>query len=142
MRASLQMLTIRKTDLQRIYEHCDREYPNEACGILAGKDGRVLKVYSLASEKTSPISYHVDSKEHFRVLQEMREAGMGLVGIYHSHPDVPAFPSSIDVELAYYPEAVYAIVTLLDRMVPVIKGYTIVSGNVTEVLLNIVTEAA
>lgn len=134
------MLTIKKTDLQKIYEHCDRVYPNEACGILAGRDNRVQKVYTLLSEMPSPTFYQIDSKEHFRVIREMRDTGIDLVSIYHSHPGGPAFPSSTDVELAYYPEAVYVIVSLMDRKNPVAKGYNIVEREITEVPLDIIPE--
>ena len=134
------MLTIKKTDLQSIYEHCDSVYPNEACGILAGRNNRVQKVYTLVSEMPSPTFYQIDSKEHFRVIREMREAGIDLVSIYHSHPGGPAFPSATDVDLAYYPEAVYLIVSLMDRQNPVAKGYNIIKGEITEVPLNIIPE--
>jgi proteasome lid subunit RPN8/RPN11 len=135
------MLTIQKVDLDLIFQHCDREYPNEACGVLAGNAGKVNKVFSLASDMPSPQFYRIDSKEHFRVLREMREQGLELVGIYHSHPSVGAYPSGQDVELAFYTEAVYMIVSLLDRKNPVVRGYRIVTGDITEVLLDITTEA-
>jgi len=134
------LLTIKKTDLQCIYEHCNSVYPNEACGILAGRDNKVQKVYTLVSEIPSPAFYQVDSKEHFRVIREMREAGIDLVSIYHSHPGGPPFPSSTDVDLAYYPEAVYVIVSLMDRQNPVAKGYNIIKGEITEVPLSIIPE--
>ena len=134
------MLTIKETDLRIIYEHCDRVYPNEACGILAGRDNKVQKVYTLVNERLSPTFYQVDSKEHFRVIREMREADIDLLSIYHSHPGGPAFPSSTDVDLAYYPEAVYVIVSLMDRRNPVAKGYNIVEGKIMEVQLDIISE--
>jgi len=134
------MLTIHKNDLQLLFQHCEREYPNEACGILAGKDRRVEKVYSLTSEVPSPAFYRIDASDHFRVIREMRAAGTDLLGIYHSHTAGPAFPSVTDVELAFYPEAVYVIVSLMDRTHPAAKGYSIVDGNIAEVLLNIVDE--
>lgn len=134
------MLSIKKADLQAIYEHCDREYPNEACGILAGKDNRVDKVYSLVSEDPSPTFYRIDSKEQFRVMKEMRQAGLELAGIYHSHTGSQAYPSATDVGLAYYPEVIYLIVTLLDRKNPAVRGFTIIEGKITEVRLNIISE--
>jgi proteasome lid subunit RPN8/RPN11 len=134
------MLVIKKNDLQIIRDHCDREYPNEACGILAGRGNEVKKVYSLASEKPSPAFYRIDSKEQIRVDKEMRDAGMQLVGIYHSHTASPAYPSSTDVELAYYPEAVYVIVSLMDRKDSLVKGYTIVEGKITEVPVDVISE--
>jgi len=134
------MFTIQKADVRIIFDHCDREYPNEACGILAGRGTTVEKVYALTNENPSPTFYQIDGQEQFRVLREMREAGRDLVGIYHSHPAGRAYPSSTDVELAFYPEAVYVIVSLIERRDPCMKGYSIVDGNVTEVPLNITME--
>ncbi len=134
------MLIIRKDDLQQVFEHCNAEYPNEACGILAGRGGRVEKVYSLVSENPSPTFYRIDSKEQFRVMKELRQTGSDLVGIYHSHTGSQAYPSAMDVSLAYYPEAVYLIVTLMDRKDPKAKAYTIVEGTITEAELSIISE--
>jgi len=134
------VLTITRDDYEHMVEHCRREHPNEACGILAGSDGRIDKVYSLVNENPSPAFYRIDSKEQFRVFREMRETGRELIGIYHSHTGSPAFPSGTDVELAYYPEAVYVIVSLMDRKNPVVKGYNICEGKISEVLLDIVSE--
>jgi len=131
------MLFLKRSDLQKIYDHCDREYPNEACGMLAGRDNKVEMVYSLKSERPSSTFYRIDSKEHFRVIREMREAGRELIGIYHSHIDSPAYPSFTDVELAYYPEAVYVIVSLMDKNNPNVKGYFICEGSITEVPFSI-----
>jgi len=35
-----------------------------------------------------------------------------LLGVYHSHPRTPAYPSVSDVEMAFYPEAYYFIISL------------------------------
>jgi proteasome lid subunit RPN8/RPN11 len=134
------MLTLKKDDVQAILEHCDREYPNEACGILAGSGSKVEKVYSLTSENPSPTFYQIDSHEQFRVLREMQEEEKELVGIYHSHPSGLPYPSSTDVELAFYPDAVYVIVSLIERRNPCMKGYTILDGVITEVPLSTVAE--
>jgi [CysO sulfur-carrier protein]-S-L-cysteine hydrolase len=131
------------TDLESIINHCRREYPNEACGILAGAAGRVEKVYPVRNARPSPVSYEMDPEEQFRVMKDIRDAGFAMVGIFHSHPASPAYPSGIDVEKAYwpetlfpnYPEAVYVIVSLMDRRHPVVKGFSIVEGTVNEVLL-------
>ena len=67
----------------------------------------------------------------------MREAGKELIGIYHSHTGSPAYPSPTDVTLAYYPEAVYVIVSLMNRKNPDVKGYIICEDAITEVPMNI-----
>jgi len=139
-------LTIRKKDLDQIVDHCNSCLPDEACGILAGGDGRVEKVYRMTSARPGPASYEMDPGEQFRVLKDIRQSGRALVGIYHSHPGNPAYPSGIDVEKAYwpgtlfpnYPGAVHVIVSLMDRLNPAVKGYTIDKGEVAEVALQVV----
>jgi len=131
------MLNIRRSDLQKIFAHCESEYPNEACGILSGSDNKVDTVYSLLNENPSPTFYRIDSKDHFRVIREMREKGKELIGIYHSHTGSQAYPSPTDVQLAYYPAAVYVIVSLMNRKNPDVRGYIICENAITEVPLNI-----
>ena len=105
----LSVLKITGTDYERILKHCRDEYPNEACGILAGHNGTVEKIYLMKNAEPSPSFYIMEPQEQFRVMKEMRQAGLNLVGIYHSHTGSQAYPSATDVSLAYYPEAVYLI---------------------------------
>ena len=133
------MLVLKNADLQKIYEHCEREYPNEACGILAGHQGMVKKIYSMTNAEPSPAFYVMDPQEQFRVMKEMRQTRLELVGIYHSHTGSQAYPSATDVSLAYYPEAVYLIVTLLDRKLPASRGFSIIEGKITEVRVEVVS---
>ena len=128
-------------DLETIIDHCRRELPNEACGILGGRTGRVEAVHPVQSTCPSPVRYVMDPREQLRALDEISRAGGELVGIYHSHPDGPATPSSIDLEgacwpgttLPNYPGAVQLIVSLRDRGAPVVKGYAPSAGTFTEV---------
>jgi len=126
------MLTIKKTDLQKIFDHCDREYPSEACGIMAGRSGHVDKVYTMTNAEPSPSFYLMDPQEQFRVMKEIRQEGMELVGIYHSHTHTEAYPSKTDVELAFYPEALYFIVSLQKVKAPVIRAFRINDGRIVE----------
>ncbi|MEK6744832.1 MAG: M67 family metallopeptidase [Nitrospirota bacterium] len=137
------MLTITKSDLARILDHCLAGYPNEACGILGGRDGMVEKVYRMTNARPGPTTYEMDPEEQFRVMKDIREADLAMVGMYHSHPGGHAYPSSVDVERAYwpgtrlpnYPSAVYVIVSLLDRANPAVRGYRIDEGTVSEISL-------
>ena len=56
-----------------------------------------------------------------------------LIGIFHSHVSSPAYPSATDVRLAFYPEAVYFLVSLARERERELRGYTIVDGNIEEV---------
>ncbi len=92
----------------------------------------------MANAEPSPAFYVMEPHEQFRVMKEMRQAGLELVGIYHSHTGSQAYPSAMDVSLAYYPEAVYLIVTLLDRKLPASRGFSIVEEVITEVHIEVV----
>lgn len=99
--------------LQMIMEHCLDEKPYEACGILTGRNGQVLHAYATDNAKQSPVYYEVDPDQQERVLREMERRGERLIGIYHSHPTAPAFPSANDIRQAvHYPEAIRLIVSL------------------------------
>lgn len=139
------MLEISRPDLEAIIDHCRGAYPNEACGILGGKEGTVEKVYRMRNVRPSPVSYEMDAEEQLRIMKDIRQEGHTLMGIFHSHPRSPAYPSGVDVEKAYwpgtlfpsYPEAVYVIVSLMERQ-PVVKGFSILEGSVREVQLSVV----
>lgn len=139
------MLNISCSDLQRILDHCSAAYPDEACGILAGRDGRVEKVYLMRNARPSPVSYEMEAEEQLGVMKDIRAAGLVLVGIFHSHINSAAYPSSIDVEQAYwpgtlfpnFPEAVYVIASFRDRTAPVVKGFLIRDKDVAEVAVQV-----
>ena len=115
-----------------IVKHAHAEVPNECCGLLAGKNGSVLEVFRCDSTEKSPYRYYLDPKDQIRVMREMDRKGWELVGIYHSHTHTEAFPSKTDVELAFYPEALYFIVSLHDRHAPVIRAFRITDGQIAE----------
>lgn len=128
--------------------HAQREYPNEACGLLAGKacpepfafaqdrlrrrDGRVEKVYQMTNAEHSPVTYRLDPEEQYRAFIEIEEEGWELLAIYHSHSHSPAYPSVTDLELAFYPDSLYLIISLADRARPIIRAFRIVEGAIEE----------
>jgi len=117
--------------------HCRACYPNEACGILAGTGNRVTRVYPMSNAEPTPVSYFMQPKEQLRVMKELRQEGLAMVAIFHSHPQSPAYPSVKDISLAFYPEALYVIVGLMNREAPAIKAYSIIDGVVKETLFEI-----
>jgi proteasome lid subunit RPN8/RPN11 len=94
--------------------HAKAEWPTECCGLLAGKDGVVNKIYKLGNQDGSRVSYLADPHQQLRAFEEMEDLGIELLAIYHSHPDTESYPSQIDMEKAFYPEALYVIISLKD----------------------------
>lgn len=128
-------LTIPQNLIERLLDHCRSAIPNEACGMLAGSDGVVRHLYEIKNVEPSPVSYLMDPREQFNIMKDMRQKGARLIAIYHSHPQSPAYPSAKDIGLAFYDDAVYIIVSLIDIEQPEVRGYRIVEGNVREVAL-------
>lgn len=131
------MLILKKEFLEGIFNHSKREFPNECCGILAGKDGRVAKIYETTNIDKSPSTYFMEPKEQLEVMKEIRNQGWEMIGIYHSHVASPAYPSAHDVELAFYPEASYVIITLEDEAHPQIRSFKIVGAKIEKEELKI-----
>lgn len=126
------MIAIRKKLFEEILSHLDREYPNEGCGLLSGKDGEVLRVYPIRNIEQSPVSYLMDPREELEFFREIRKDNSGLAGIYHSHPTSEAYPSEKDKALAVYEEAFYLIVSLKDRNRPVARVFWLREGKIEE----------
>lgn len=126
------MLILKKDLLQQMLGQIREEFPNEACGVLAGKNGIAEKVYEMTNVDKSPSMFLMGAKEQLKVMKDIRNLGLEMVGIYHSHVASQAYPSVRDVELAFYPEASYVIVSLRAKDNPSIRSFKIKEGKITE----------
>jgi proteasome lid subunit RPN8/RPN11 len=130
-------LSLPRTFADAIIVQARSEHPNEACGLLAGSNGTASKIFPMTNAERSPVIYRIDPKEQLRVFNEIEGHGLELVGIYHSHTRSPAYPSDTDVRQAFYPDAVYLIVSLADRERPDLRGFRITDGKVAEIQLEL-----
>ncbi|MGH9323003.1 MAG: Mov34/MPN/PAD-1 family protein [Vicinamibacteria bacterium] len=130
-------LRLPKSFADAIITQSRAEHPNEACGLLAGTSGEATKLFRMANAERSPVIYRMEPSEQLRVFNEIEDAGLDLVGIYHSHTRSPAYPSATDVAQAYYSEAVYLIVSLQDENQPDLRAFRINEGKVTEIDLEL-----
>jgi [CysO sulfur-carrier protein]-S-L-cysteine hydrolase len=105
--------------------HARAEFPNECCGMIAGSDGRAMRVYRAANTESSPFMYVMEPREQLRIMEEIDEGGGDLLAIYHSHTRSAAYPSRTDVELAFFPDTLYLIVSLADRERPDLRAFRI-----------------
>ena len=133
------MLYLPRALHEEMLAHCRRESPKEACGILAGSNGRVSRVFTMTNADASPISYAFDPKEHLRVNNTMEHDKLELLAIYHSHTATRAYPSPVDVARAsepgvalLMPDVRYVLVSLKDPRHPDVKNYAIRDGSVAD----------
>lgn len=118
--------------VKEMTEHGLREFPNEACGLVAASSGRPVKFFPMSNLDASPVSYRLDPTEQLRTFDEMDEQGWELMAIFHTHTHSEAYPSATDRKLAFYPDASYLIMSLSDRERPELKAFAIVDGEVID----------
>lgn len=127
------VLLIPSTLYQRVLDHCRSEWPREACGIMTGRAGLVRRVFALRNVHSQPTTrFQIDPADQQVAMVDVLAGRENLVAIYHSHPTTAAYPSQTDVEMAYYPESLYLIVSLA-RETPEAGAFRIVHGQVTRV---------
>lgn len=134
------VLRLLPAQLETLIDHARTCRPEEACGILAGDtEGNVQRVFCMENAEHSSTFYTMDSSEQFRVFDEIRREGLELVAIFHSHPHSPAAPSAQDLELAFYPDSVYLIASLMDDT-PEFHAFTILDGQAEEIEIAMVED--
>ena len=131
-------LTLERAYVDEMIAHAKADVPNECCGIIAGVDGRATKLYRAINAEASPYRYSVDPKDLLRIHKEVDANGWDFLVIYHSHTHTEAYPSPTDIRLAAWPEAYYALVSLMDEEQPVVRAFRIVDGQVSEEDLTVV----
>jgi proteasome lid subunit RPN8/RPN11 len=123
--------------IDEIVAHAREDAPNECCGIVAATNDEAVKVFRATNAEASPVRYGLDPREQYRIMKEIDERGWTLGAIYHSHTRSPAYPSQTDVNLAFYPEALYLIVSLEKPEQPDVRAFQIVNEQIQEGELSI-----
>lgn len=119
---------------QQMIEHARREAPNECCGMIASRDGRAIKLHPATNAAASPLRYEIDGAEQYRIQMEIEGSELELGAIYHSHTRTEPYPSQTDINLAFYPDALYVIVGLAGDK-PEVRAFTIRDGRVSDAAL-------
>lgn len=130
-------MVITHAQVEEMVKHARRDFPNEACGLIAARDGRAVKVYCLENAEESPVTFRMDSGEQLHAMLEIDDEGWDLGAVFHSHTRTRAYPSATDVRLAFYPSTLYVIVSLADPASPDVRAFRIEEGRIIEEALAI-----
>jgi proteasome lid subunit RPN8/RPN11 len=97
-----------------IRAHGRDTFPHECCGAMLGTGGVVLEAYALpnTTEEGPRRRFLVRPNDYRLAEARATEAGLDLLGFYHSHPDHPARPSQYDLDHAW-PFFAYVIVSVM-----------------------------
>ena len=135
---------------EELVAHAREGNPDEVCGMLAGRDGRVERVFRVrntADEVTADsgvfrdratgvaapgrraVHYYMDPRDQLRVYNEIDDLGLDLIGYYHSHTHTEARPSPTDVRLATDLASIYVLVSLTDSSHPPVRAWRITKAD-------------
>ncbi len=129
-----------------IVGHARSEYPNEACGLIVGAapaaaGGRALRFEPTRNKAASPYRYEIDPDDLLRLTIGTDDADEVFWGIVHSHTHSPAVPSPTDIGLAFYPDALYVLISLAPDEADLatgeagVRAWRIMGGEMFEVTL-------
>jgi [CysO sulfur-carrier protein]-S-L-cysteine hydrolase len=131
------MIELERAFFDEMVEHGLAAFPNEACGVLAGKEGRPVKFFAMANADASPASYRLDPREQLDAANEIEDEDWQTMGIFHTHTHTEAYPSPTDQDRAFwpligseprmamFPDAYYLIMSLSDRANPDLRAFRI-----------------
>lgn len=97
------MLKVPQQFIERITAHLESAYPEEGAGFLLGVDGEVREILSLPNAREDEARhnrYLITPEEYLKAELKADLLGLGLIGVFHSHPDCPNVPSEFDREWA------------------------------------------
>jgi proteasome lid subunit RPN8/RPN11 len=150
--------------LDDMIAHARELAPHECCGLLAGTAGAVSRIYRIKNivamegaqnlssfdpakaahlERLSPderaeIAFVMDMQDFSSAKKDMRNKGLDLLVVYHSHPHDPARPSVTDIKIATdyeeiwpkinLPTPAYLLISLMTST-PDVNNYWIKSGR-------------
>jgi len=159
-------LVIPRHILDDLIAHARELAPYECCGLLAGTGNSVSHLYRIKNivalegahnlssfdpakvahlERLSPsdraeIAFVMDMQDFSAAKKDIRNKGIELQVVYHSHPHDPARPSATDIKIATdyeeiwpkinLPIPAYLLVSLMHTE-PDVKTYWIKGGRVT-----------
>ena len=130
-------MRISRALFDELVEHARADAPDECCGMVASRDGEAVTVHRAVNSAHSPLRYEIDGAEQYRIQMAIDDAGLDLGAIYHSHTRSEPYPSQTDINLAFYPDALYIIVGLASGPEPKVCAYTIRDGQVAPADLSV-----
>jgi [CysO sulfur-carrier protein]-S-L-cysteine hydrolase len=120
--------------VDELVAHARAEDPNEACGLIIGDrpaaDGGIaLRFEPTRNRASSPYRYEIDPNDLLRLTIATDDADEVFWAIVHSHVRSAAWPSPTDVGLAFYPDALYLLVSVAEEK-PALGAFRILDGSI------------
>jgi proteasome lid subunit RPN8/RPN11 len=96
----IKAIVLSKNQIDKLIRHSAENYPNESCAILFGgtSDNQVIveEIFLTKNIENSPVNFTIAREELILAYDMAEKKKTNVSGIFHSHPDSVAYPSSTD----------------------------------------------
>jgi len=131
----LQKIIITESQKKILANHANNEKPNESCAILFGivdsQKTTVKEIFLTKNIDESPVNFTISNEQLIKCYKTAEEKKMEVVGIFHSHPNSEAYPSSTDKKFMNINPVVWVIYSGITNE---FKAY-VLESNVLEILI-------
>ena len=133
----MQKIILTKVQKQILSKHADKEKPNESCAILLGTENedtlKVERVFLTKNTDQSPVNFTISAEQRLEADKMEKELQLKIIGIFHSHPESKAYPSSTDKKFMDLNPVVWIIFSGITKD---FKAYVLESG-ISEISIEI-----
>jgi proteasome lid subunit RPN8/RPN11 len=105
----LQKITLSQSIKKTLIQHAENENPNESCAILYGNGDTVSDVFLTKNIEESPVNFTISNDQLIEGYKIAEERKLQVIGIFHSHPNSEAYPSSTDKKFMHSNPVVWII---------------------------------
>ena len=114
-RIDLQKIILSQSIKKILTQHAENENPNESCALLYGNDETVSEVFLTKNIEESPVNFTISNEQLIEGYKIAEEKKLPVIGIFHSHPNSEAYPSSTDKKFMHSNPVVWIIYSGINK---------------------------
>ena len=96
----MECIVLAQKEKDKLIDHAIEQQPSESCAMLFGKkvgdDWNVKEVFLTQNMDNSQTNFTISPEELLKGYQVAQKNQLEVVGVFHSHPNSDAIPSSTD----------------------------------------------
>ena len=126
----MRYLWLTREQAEEIARHAAKDAPREACGIIGGVGEKAARLVPVINVADNPLNqYRLDDAGLVNTARALEDAGLEIIGFYHSHPDHPAQWSTTDLAEAHWFGCSYVITAVQNGRAVVTNSFLLMGAE-------------
>jgi proteasome lid subunit RPN8/RPN11 len=130
-------LSIHSKVIDELTSYCYEQLPAEGYGFLAGTSREITHFFPLKILDPSPCSFGYVPEVYWETIKQIRSHQLSCLGIIHTHPHLPAYPSKSDAKYWERPELSCWILSFREAQKK-LSAFQIQSGQINPLIYEII----